>query len=615
MSPEQAAGRLDELGPASDVYSLGAMLYNLLTGGVPFDGSDLGEILGKVRAGDFPAPRQVNRSVPPALEAVCMKAMAREPGARYASPRELADDVEHWLADEPVAAWHEPLSVRARRWMRRHRTAVTAAVAATLAGLIAVAAVQGRLNRELKTAYGKVSEALDAETRAKKGKEEALAQSDEARKRAEAVLRFLKDDVLAAARPEGQMGGLGRGVTVRQAIDAAEPRVTAAFKGQPIVEAELRNTLGQTYLYLGDAPLAVRELERAVELRNSQLGATDVQTLDSRNNLAIAYEKSGRLDDAIRIHEETLRLREARLGPNHPVTLQSRSNLAIAYEQAGRTAEALRMKEDVLRKEEARLGPNHPVTLLSRNNLAIAYEQAGRTAEAILMHEDVLRRLESKAGPEHPDTLSSRNNLAAAYGRAGRISEAIRLFETTLKRREAKLGPDHFNTLLSRSNLAAAYESVGRRADAEPLRRDTLARRRKLEKPDSSLLAGDLTLLGVDLLGQSKWSAAEPILRECLAIREKVIPDAWQRFNTMSQLGEALVGQGRYAEAEPLIVGGYEGMKVREFKIPSTSRPRLLEAAKRIVHLYDAWGRPEQAAAWKLKLGLADLPADVFASP
>ena len=114
---------------------------------------------------------------------------------------------------------------------------------------------------------------------------------------------------------------------------------------------------------------------------------------------------------------------------------------------------------------------------------------------------------------------------------------------------------------------------------------------------------------------QSRWSEAEPILRECLAIRDKVIPDLWQRFNTMSQLGGALLGQGRYAQAEPLIVGGYEGLKAREAKIPAPSRPRLREAAERVARLYDAWGRPDEAAAWKLKLGLADLPADVFAAP
>ena len=101
----------------------------------------------------------------------------------------------------------------------------------------------------------------------------------------------------------------------------------------------------------------------------------------------------------------------------------------------------------------------------------------------------------------------------------------------------------------------------------------------------------------------------------CLAIREKAIPDDWSRFNAMSLLGGALLGQGQYAEAEPLIVAGYEGMKAREAQIPAPGKPRLAEAAERVVRLYEAWGKPEKAAAWKAKLGLADLPADVFARP
>jgi hypothetical protein len=114
---------------------------------------------------------------------------------------------------------------------------------------------------------------------------------------------------------------------------------------------------------------------------------------------------------------------------------------------------------------------------------------------------------------------------------------------------------------------------------------------------------------------RAKWTEAEPLLPECLAIRARAAPDDWSRFNTMSLLGEALLGQGRYAEAEPLVVPGYEGMKAREAAISPQGRPRLFEAAERVVRLYEAWGKPGQATAWKSKLGLADLPADVFARP
>ncbi|HEV3004055.1 MAG TPA: serine/threonine-protein kinase, partial [Pirellulales bacterium] len=121
MSPEQAAGRLDEIGPASDVYSLGATLYVLLTGHVPFAEGESREIVARVAQGNFPAPRQVNPTVPRALEAICLKAMALKPADRYPSPRVLADDVEHWLADEAVTALPETVSQSVARWTRKHR--------------------------------------------------------------------------------------------------------------------------------------------------------------------------------------------------------------------------------------------------------------------------------------------------------------------------------------------------------------------------------------------------------------------------------------------------------------------------------------------------------------
>jgi tetratricopeptide (TPR) repeat protein/tRNA A-37 threonylcarbamoyl transferase component Bud32 len=136
MSPEQAAGRLDELGPASDVYSLGATLYCLLTGKVPFAKDEVGVVLQRVQRGDLVPPRQVKGSVPPALEAICLRAMALRPADRYPSPQMLADDLEHWLADEPVGAYREPLPVRLGRWRRRHRALVAGVTAALVAVLL-----------------------------------------------------------------------------------------------------------------------------------------------------------------------------------------------------------------------------------------------------------------------------------------------------------------------------------------------------------------------------------------------------------------------------------------------------------------------------------------------
>jgi serine/threonine protein kinase/tetratricopeptide (TPR) repeat protein len=139
MSPEQAAGQLDKLGPTSDIYSLGATLYTLLTGQVPLREAGPGEILQKVRSGEIIPPRGINAAIPAPLEAICLKAIALDPGHRYPTCMKLAEDIEHWLADEPVSAWPEPWTVRTGRWTRHHK----ASVSATAAALLAVALLGG----------------------------------------------------------------------------------------------------------------------------------------------------------------------------------------------------------------------------------------------------------------------------------------------------------------------------------------------------------------------------------------------------------------------------------------------------------------------------------------
>jgi formylglycine-generating enzyme required for sulfatase activity/tRNA A-37 threonylcarbamoyl transferase component Bud32 len=179
MSPEQAAGRLDQLGPASDVYSLGATLYCLLTGKAPFSEGDAPEVLRQVQRGEFPPPRQINRRVASALEAVCLKAMALRPGDRYPSPKALAEDLEHWLADEPVAAYREPLSVRLGRWLRHHQTLTAAVGALLLTGVIALAIstlLVGQAQRETAAALRQEEQARKQEEQARK--ERAVAQVD-----------------------------------------------------------------------------------------------------------------------------------------------------------------------------------------------------------------------------------------------------------------------------------------------------------------------------------------------------------------------------------------------------------------------------------------------------
>jgi serine/threonine-protein kinase len=249
MSPEQAGGRLQELGPASDVYSLGATLYTLLTGQPPFASSDTGSILQKVQKGDFSRPRQVRREVPAALEAVCLKAMALRPADRYPSPRKLADDIEHWLADEPVTAWREPLPVRSRRWMKRHRVLVMASVTALVVGAVSLGAATVLLsakNEELRLANQGEAEAY----------QQAQANFEMANKAVEDYLSKIADDDRLKERDLAEL---------RKELGASAATFYQKFIAARKDDPKLEFMLGRAYYNLGYLHSDLSESSPAIE--------------------------------------------------------------------------------------------------------------------------------------------------------------------------------------------------------------------------------------------------------------------------------------------------------------------------------------------------------------
>jgi tRNA A-37 threonylcarbamoyl transferase component Bud32 len=758
MSPEQAARQADRVGPASDIYCLGATLYVLLTGKAAFEG-DVFEILLAVQRGDFPRPRQRKREVPPALEAICLKAMAPKPEDRYSSAADLAADVEHWLADEPIATYREPFSVRCGRWVRRHRAVSAVAIVLLLATTAGLSAGFYFVNAEKnRTELARRDEAAQ-----RKVAEQAAAD-------AKAVLDFFQDQVLAAARPESQEGGLGIHATIRAAVDAAEPKIAGAFHDRPLVEASIRNTLGGTYWYLREDKAAIKQFERGLELRRDQLGPDHPDTLECMNNLATAHQAAGQLDKALPLLEQTLAKFKEQLGPDHPHTLANMNNLARAYQHAGQLAKALPLFEQVLAKRKEQLGPDHPNTLLSMNNLGMAYKDACQLDKALPLLEQTLMMFKEQLGRDHPNTLTSINNLGFAYQAAGQFHKALPLFEQTLAKQKENLGSDHPDTLLSMSNLAMAYQALGQLDKALPLLEETLAKRKEklgTDHPDTLMSMNNLanayqalgqldkalplfeqtlakrkkklgsdhpdTLGSMNNLALAYWAAgqqdkalplfeqtqakfqeklgphhpdtllsmnnlagaykaagqfdkalplyeqtlakrkeklgphhpdtltsmndlanayqglgqldkalplyeqtlakrkerlgphhpdtlismsnlagayqkngcfakAELILRECLTICQKKQPDLWTTFLTQSQLGGSLLCQQNYGEAEPLLLAGYEGMKQREAQIPTPAKKYLTKSLERLVQLYDAWDKPEQAEEWRQRL-------------
>ncbi len=271
MSPEQAAGDLGRLGPRSDIYSLGATLHSLLTGKPPFEGNDLGTILRDVQRGAFPKPRQSDPSIDRALEAVCLKAMATRPEDRHATARALADDVERWAAEEPVSAWREPASARARRWMRRHHTAVTAASAAVMmagVGLAGVLLVQSSANATLRAKNTELDRANAREAAANDGLREANARVQARFDLAREAIRAFQDGVTEDDMLKGEnLKGL-RDKLLRSAAGFYE-KLETMLKGQ--ADRPSRTILAQSYYELGGLTEQIGNKPEALALHRKAL--------------------------------------------------------------------------------------------------------------------------------------------------------------------------------------------------------------------------------------------------------------------------------------------------------------------------------------------------------
>jgi hypothetical protein len=590
MSPEQAAGQLDQLGPVADVYSLGATLYCLLTGRPPFQEKDLGVLLQQVQRGDFPRPRQVQPRVPAALEAVCLKAMAVRPADRYAGALALAEEVEHWLAGEPVTCYREPYPARMARWLRRHQALAASSVVLLLTATAGLAGGLYFVNAE-----------KNRTEEARKGEAQAAAD-------ARAVLEFFQDQVLAAARPENQDGGLGIQATIREAVDAAEPKIAGAFQDRPLVESSIRNTLGTTYWHLGEDQAAIAQHERALALRRGHLGPDHPETLTSMNNLALVYKAAGQLDKALPLLEQVVAKFKQKLGPDHPDTLSSMNNLALAYQAASQLDKALPVLEQVLAKFEEKLGPDHPLTIKTMEHLAMAYKAAGQLDKAVPLLEQALLKQKEKLGPDHPDTLKTMNSLALAYQAVGQLDNAVSLLEEALAKQKEKLGPDHPETLTSMNNLALAYQAVGQLDKAVPLQEQTLAKRKEKLGPDHPDTLTSMNNLAFAYKEAGQLDKALPLDEEALAKRkEKLGADHPETLTSMNNLAFAYKEAGRLDKALPL----YEQALAKLTEKLGPDHPDTLRTLNNLASAYHTAGQLDKAlplleqvvAKFKQKLG------------
>ena len=642
MAPEQAAGRTREIGPLADVYALGAILYNLLTGRPPFRAESVMDTLRLVIESDPISPRLLNPTLDRDLETICLKCLEKDPQRRYPSALDLASELLLYRTGMPIQA--RPISAPARLWRQCKRRPLVSSLAALLVlSLLTGIAVSSYFAVKATNRATLLLAANEAEQQATKDanlkREEAdLAREAEsvAKNEAEAkeketkqVLDFL---VLSFRKPDPNADG--EKLTVVELFGQTVEQLDTLLPNQPLIQARLLNAIGRTYRNLGLYEKSVTVFERARDLHFRELGEDHEDTLRSMVDLTFAYRSAGRREEALSLLEHTLELQKTKLGPKHLDTLRSLGALGEAYLSAGRIAEALPLVTRTLELLKAKLGPDHPETLAAMSNLAGAYKSAGRLPEALLLFEETLDLARNKLGLEDVLTLALMNNLGTAYHAAGKLADAVTLLEQTLELRKTKFGPEHPSTLLSASNLASAYTSEGRLEKAWPLYEQTVELMRaklgpeheytlktvnglamayqsaglmlvaEAENPsivmkDDGELAGLLAVIGHKLLQHEQFPTAETCLRVSLKLAEKVWPDDWGVFNTKSMLGGALAGQKKFQEAEPLLVEGYEGMKEREANIPPAAKTRLAEAIRRLVDLYTAWDRPEEVAKWQ----------------
>ncbi len=495
MSPEQASMSLFDVDTRSDIYSLGVLLYELLTGTTPIEAARLreagyAEIQRLIRDVEPPRPstrlsalgdsatvvagnratdsKHLFRLLAGDLDWIVMKALEKDRNRRYRSPASLAADVGRYLRREAILARPPSVVYRLAKFAERHRGAALAAVAVAAAILMGTTVATWQAVVATRAKHEALAAAA-AETLAKQG---AIAKEAET----QAVLGFVQNQILAAARPKGRNGGLGPGVTLREAIDAAVPFVEKNFKDQPLTEARLRMTLGNSFWYLGDGKAAEAQYEPARVILTRLKGPHHRDTLQCLILLGISYGMQGRTQDSVSLYEEILPTCKSEFGPDSRETLQCLNNLAMGFWMLDKHEEAIQIHREALAIKKVKFGPDDRSTLITMTNLANGYHSLHRYEDALKLRLEALELYKSRYGPGDYDTLMVMHNVGSNLRALGHFVEALRLDQETRARRKETLGADHPDTLTSLWSVAQDLIKLDRGIEAVPILDECLQR-------------------------------------------------------------------------------------------------------------------------------------------